>query len=196
MAFEAFRLGTPGHIAYRPAVIGFLRLVGLINAAVWFGAAFFFAFGVGPGATSAQMRELIGANNFPYYSEAIGNIFAQRFFHLYSACSVVGLGYLAAEWLYFGKYPPRRWLGLVLALVVLGLARGYGVQPALNKLKAVEHGRASRLEERQAAARAFQSWNFIARSLDILLAAGLGVYLWRVGNPAESTRFVGAKFRS
>ena len=167
-----------------------------MNAAVWFGAAVFFALGVGPAATSPQMRELIGANNFPYYSQAIGNIFASRFFHLYSACSVVGLAYLIAEWLYFGKYPPRRWLALVLGLILLGIARGYAVQPALNKLKNLEHGRASRIEERQAAARAFQSWSFVARSLDILLAAGLALYLWRVGNPAEPTRFVGTKFRS
>ncbi len=191
-----FRLGTPGHIAYRPAVIGFLRFVGLMNAAVWFGAAVFFAFGVGPAATSSQMRDLIGANNFPYYSQAIGNLYAGRFFYLYSVCSVVALAYLGAEWLYFGKYPPRRWLALVMALVLLGMARGYGLQPALARLKTVEHGRASRVEERQAAARAFESWSFVARAVDILLASGLAVYLWRVGNPAEPTRFVGAKFRS
>jgi len=112
-----------------------------MNAAVWFGATVFFVFSVQPAADSEQMRRLIGAGNFPYYSEAIGNLFALRYFHLYSACSVVALLYLIAEWLYFGKYPPRRWLLLVLGLILLGLTRGYWLQTALNKLHDAEYGR-------------------------------------------------------
>jgi hypothetical protein len=167
-----------------------------MNAAVWFGAAVFFVFSVQPAATSEEMRGLIGSVNFPYYSEAIGNVFALRFFHLYSICSVLALLYLIAEWLYFGKYPPRRWLVFVLGLILLGLARGYWVQTALNKLHEAEHRRANRIEQREAAARAFRTWSVIAKSIDLVLTAGLGVYLWRVGNPADPTRFVSAKFRS
>ncbi|HEY5913589.1 MAG TPA: hypothetical protein VJA21_23630 [Verrucomicrobiae bacterium] len=168
-----------------------------MNAGVWFGAAVFFAFGAEPAATSRPMRDLIGTANFPYYSEAIGQIVATRFFHLYSTCSVLALAYLMAEWLYFGKYPPRRWLGFVFALVLFGLARGYWMQPALKKLHELSHGRAVPIEQREAAARGFRSWGLVAKSIDLVLATSLAVYLWRVGNPSDPMRFVSAnKFRS
>jgi len=167
-----------------------------MNAAVWFGAAVLFVFGVEPAATSQQMRGLLGAGNFPYYSEAIGSLFALHYFRVYSTCSVLALVYLMAEWLYFGKYPPRRWLALVLGLVLLGFSRGYWLQPFLNNLNRIEYSRATPIEQREAAARAFHTWKLIARSIDIVLAAGLGVYVWRVGNPPDPMRFVSAKFRS
>ncbi len=167
-----------------------------MNAAVWFGAAVLFTFGVEPAATSSQMRGLIGTNNFPYYSEAIGNIFATPFFHLHLACSIIAMAHLMAEWLYLGKYPPRRWLGLVLLLVLVGLGRGYGLQPALKRLHDSAHNRGAPVEQRQAAARAFSSWHAAAKTADIMLTLGLGIYLWRVGNPQDPTRFVSAKFRS
>ncbi len=168
-----------------------------MNAAVWFGAAVFFALGAEPAASSPQMRELIGSNNFPYYSEAIGNLYATRFFRLYLVCSVLALVYLAAEWLYFGKYPPRRWLIFVLALVLLGLGRGYWLQPALKRLHDVRHGRVTQADRREAAARAFQTWTTVAKTIDLALAAGLAVYVWRVANPDNPMRFVSAnKFRS
>lgn len=168
-----------------------------MNAAVWFGATVFFALSLEPAASSQQMRELIGGNNFPYYSPAIGNLFATRFFHLYLICSVLAFVYLIAEWLYFGKYPPRYWLAFVLALVFLGLARGYWLQPTLKKLHDVRHGRASAVEQRESAARAYQTWAAVAKTIDLALAAGLAVYVWRVGNPADPMRFLSAnKFRS
>jgi len=190
------KLGTPVQIAYRRLVIGFLRFVGLMNAAVWFGAAVLFVFGVEPAATSEQMRALIGAANFPYYGEAIRSLEAVSYFRIYLTCSVIALIYLIAEWLYFGKYPPRRWLILVLSLILLGFIRGYWLEPALSKLHRLEYGRATPVEQREVAARAFRNWKMIARSIDVLLAVGLGFYVWRVANPAEPMRFVSAKFRS
>ncbi len=178
-------------------MISFLRFVGLLNAAMWFGAAVFFVLGVGPAASSVPMRELIGTNNFPYFSEAIGNIFARRFFVLYACCSAVALLYLIAEWLYFGKYPPKKWLTFVMVLVFLGMVRGYGLQPTLRKLHDVEYGRNSRPEQRETAARSFKTYATISHSIDLILAAALAVYLWKVGNPSDSMRFLGpAKFRS
>jgi len=55
-------------------VIGFLRIVGILNAAVWFGAAVFFTFGAGFAPFSAEMKRLLGSNNYPYFSGAIAQI--------------------------------------------------------------------------------------------------------------------------
>jgi hypothetical protein len=178
-------------------VIAFLRFLGLMNAAVWFGAAVFFAFGADPAASSPQMRDLIGTNNFPYFSLAIAHVIATRYFALFSFCSALALLYLIAEWLYFGKYPPKRWLAFIFCLVLAGSVRGYWIEPMVKGLHDVQHGRQAGLEPRELAARSLKTWHAVARSLDFLLAAGLAVYVWRVGNPPDSTRFVSAtKFRS
>ena len=168
-----------------------------MNAAVWFGAAVFFVFGAAPASSSTEMRELIGANNFPFFSGAIGNLVAVRFGRCCLACSAVALLYLIAEWLYFGKYPSKKWLALVFGLVFLGCLRGFFIQPTLARLNTVEHGRATPPQQRESVARSLHTWVSVGRSLDLLLVAGFAVYLWRVGNPSDSMRFLEAgKFRS
>jgi hypothetical protein len=109
--------------------------------------------------------------------------------------------HMGAEWLYFGKYPRRIWLTLVFALFLGGLGQAYGLQPKLKAKLLASHSSANRLEERQAAASSFNLWHFFSTSLDLLLLGGLAVYLWRVANPPDEMRFVGAtnmpgKFRS
>jgi hypothetical protein len=176
-----------------PFVIGFVRFVGLMNAAVWFGAAFFFTFGADPASRSSAMRDLL-QQNFPYFSVAIGEVISWRYFHLFEACSVVALLHLVAEWLYFGKYPQRLWLALVFGLCLGGLFQLYLIQPRLKEFHRLQFGR---LEQREAAARHFGAWRRVSWTVNMLLVGGLGIYLWRVANPANPTRILNAaKFRS
>ncbi len=173
-----------------------LRFVSLMNAALWFGAAVFFTFGAGPAAVSPEMQRLLGQNNYPFFSVAIGQLLATRYFHWHLVCSLVALLHLVAEWLYFGKYPRRLWLGLLLALCLIGVVQAYGLQPRLQALHRLEHARVEP-ELQQAAARSFRLWHGAALVLDVLMVAGLAVYVWRVANPTDPMRFVSAsKFRS
>jgi hypothetical protein len=168
-----------------------------MNAAVWFGAAAFYVLGAGPALRSSGLRDLIGTNNLPYFSFAIQHLVAVSFFHLYLACSIVALLYLMAEWLYFGKYPPKSWLVFICCLVLLGGFRGFWVQPSLQSLHQAQHGRQTAAPERQVAARAFETWSSVARYLDLVLVASLAFYVWRTANPSDPMRFVSAtKFRS
>ena len=177
--------------------MGFLRFVGLMNAAIWFGAAIFYCFGAAPVLQSEALKTLIGSNNFPYYGFAIQNLVAASFFHLHVACGIVCVLHLMAEWLYFGKYPRKVWVLFILALLLAGGLQGLWVQPRLKLLHDLEHGRQARPEERQLAARGFKTWSSIAWSLDALLALGVGFYVWRTANPPDPMRFVSAsKFRS
>jgi hypothetical protein len=178
-------------------VIGLLRFVGLLNAAVWLGVAaffLFFAFGPAPALASTEMQELLSARNFPYFSVAIEQLLARRFLHWYLACSLVALLHLVAEWLYQGRYPQRMWLALVLALCLGGLVQTFVVQPQLKQLHRLHFPRPDLSE---AAYRSFQAWHKVSTALELLLVGGLLVYLWRVANPPDSTRFLNAgKFRS
>ena len=166
-----------------------------MNAAVWFGAAVFFTFSAEPASLSSEMRDLIGTNNFAYFSVAIGDIISRRFFHLYTFCSGIALLYLIAEWLYLGKYPPKQWLVFLFSLILLGSVRGYWIEATLRGLHDVQHARQTRAEEREIAARAFNTWSFIAKSFDLALVGGLAFYLWRVGNPASPKTSAGAATR-
>lgn len=174
-------------------VIGLLRFLGLVNAAAWFGAASFFIFVVDPALTNSEaMKLLLGPASFPYFSGAVSQVIADRFFGLFLICALLAMLHTGAEWLYFGKYPRRLWLILIFGLFLGGLAQVYGVQPKLKQLLLLQHSRSSRPELREPAAHSFRAWHALSTTLNIFLLAGLGIYLWRVANPPDEMRFVGA----
>jgi hypothetical protein len=175
-------------------VIGLLRFVGLMNAAVWFGAAVLITFFAGPAMASAEMQNLTGSKNFEYFSVAISQILSGRYFGVFVGCSFVSLLHLAAEWLYLGKYPRRTWAGLVLGLCLFGVGQDLWLQPKLKQLHREQY---TRPQQRESLARSFRVWNGVSRAVNLVLVAGLGAYLWRVANPSDPTRFVSTtKFRS
>jgi Domain of unknown function (DUF4149) len=173
-------------------VIGFLRFVGVLNAAVWFGSAIFFTFGVGFAPFSPAMRALLGANNFPYFSGAIAQILIARYFHFHLVCAAVAVVHLLAEWLYLGKSLRRFQTVLLAALCALVLLGGYWLQPKLKGLHAIKYGVSNRTEVREAAARSFRAWHGVSQVLNLLAVGGLGLYLWRVANPSDPTRLLSA----
>jgi len=136
--------------AYRePSVIGLLRFVGLMNAAVWFGAAVFWLLGAGPSARSGDMLALLGAKNFPYYSITIAEILNARYFNLHFVCAAIALLHLAAEWLYIGNAPRRPWLALLASLVIarpdpIQLDRAQGAPLARDRPRCQSRARRAR----------------------------------------------------
>ncbi len=179
------------------AVIGILRLVGLINAAVWFGAAVFFVFGAGPLATGEPMRALLGPRNFPYFGTSIYQLIAAKYYILHLICSCVALLHMGTEWVYLGKNPRRFWVGLALALTLLGFVEQFALQPHLQQLHRTSFSGRAKPEQREAARRVRVVWQVISRSFQFLMVGGLAVYLWRTANPPDLARFVpAAKFRS
>jgi hypothetical protein len=183
-------------------VIGLLRFLGLLNAAVWFGATFFFIFVADPAATSSDaMRVLLGTRSFPYFSIAISQVIGARFFALFLLCALLAMLHMGAEWLYFGKYPRRFWLLLIFGLFLGGLGQTYGLQPKVKGLLLLQHSPNSPLEEREAAGRSCRVWRAVSTGFDLILLAGLGIYLWQVSDRPDEMRFLGAanlsgKFRS
>ncbi len=97
-------------------MIGFLRFAGLLNAAVWFGAALCYSLIVGPALHSKEMTGLLTAAYAPYFKDAITQVVAARFLQLQMACAVLALAHVLAEWLYLGKVPQRLWRRLLSIL--------------------------------------------------------------------------------
>ena len=173
-------------------MIGFLRFVGILNAAVWFGTAIFFSFGVGLAPFSQEMKSLLGQNNYPYFSGAIAQLLIARYFDFQIACGGVAVLHLLAEWLYLGKLPRKFQVGLLVGLCSAALLGGYGLQPKLKALHATKYGANNRPEIRQAAGRSFMAWHGVSQAVNLLLVGGLALYLWRAANPSDPTRFVKA----
>lgn len=174
-------------------VIALLRFLGLLNAAVWFGAAFFFLFVVDPAVNgSTAMKELLGPKSFPYFSGAISQVIATRFFSLFLICAILAMLHTGAEWLYFGKYPRRVWLTLIFGLFLGGLVQVYGIQPRLKGLLLVQYSPNSRPELREPAGRSSRAWHALSTGINLALLGGVGIYLWRVANPPDEMRFVPA----
>ena len=177
-------------------MIGFLRFFGILNAAVWFGAAMFFMFGAGTAPFSQEMKNLLGPKNYPYFSGAIAQILIARYFQLQLACGFVALVHVLAEWLYFGKSPKKLWLGLLAGMVVASLLNSFWFQPTLKELHAVKYAATTSAERREAATQSFRTWHGVSQGMNLLVVAGLAVYLWRVANPPDPTRFLNtANFR-
>jgi len=167
-----------------------------MNAAVWFGAAVFFTLSSGPVVSSADMQQLLGPKNHPFFSVAIGQLLATRYYHLQLACSIVALLHLGAEWIYLGKSPKRTWFWLLLVLFCFGLIETLWLQPSLRRAHLQKYAADSQPEQRERARRFYVVWQPTSQGLNIIALGVVALYLWRLSNPPEPARFVmTTKFR-
>jgi hypothetical protein len=171
-------------------VIGFLRYVGTVNAAVWFGAAIFFTFVAGPGIFSEEMHSVLGADQttFIFYAGGVAMVLIKRYFGLQYFCAVVAFFQLFAERLYLGKKVSRFTLGLLMGIVLLVLLGGFWVQPKLRGLRETMYHGPTQTQKDQAR-HTFNVWHGTSMALNFLVVAGLCVYLVRVNRPPEAGRY-------
>jgi hypothetical protein len=177
-------------------VIGFLRCIGLLNAAIWFGAGIFFTFFVGPAIFSADMQRLL-ESYFKSYSGLIAQMMIARYFKLSIVCGIVAIIHLLAEQFYFGRAPQKRWMSLLVGLLTLSLLGGCILQPKMNGWHKLRYEAKTPPETRETATHSFQVWHGISQAANLVMLIGLGFYVVRVGGPREPTRFIASgKFRS
>ena len=177
-------------------MIGFLRCIGLLNAAIWFGAGIFFTFFVGPAIFSTEMEKYL-QQYFKSYSGLIAQMMIARYFKLSIVCGIVAIIHLLAEQFYFGRAPQKRWMSLLVGLLTLSVLGGCILQPKMNRWHKDRYDAKTPPETRETATHSFQVWHGISQAANLVMLLGLGFYVVRVGNPGEPTRFIGSgKFRS
>ena len=175
----------------------FLQFAGLMNAAVWFGAAVFFTFGAGPSLFSQDMKHLLGENQYPYFSGAIAQVVIARYFQLQLLCGILALLHILAEWFYVSRPLQKFRLGLLLGLLFFSLVGGYVIQPKIKDLHARKYAMNYAPEARQSAAKSLRAWHGVAQIVNLLMLGGLSVYLWRAARPVGTARFIApVKFQS
>ena len=180
-----------------------LRFVGVINAAVWLGAAVFFTFGA-PAMFTPEAKTLLGEAQ----SGIAAMMLLTRYFALQYWCGGIAIVHQLAEWVYLGRTLQRWVLGVLAAVYLLALLGGLWLQPKLRQLHEVKYGYrkvhgqyvrdgAHTQQQRDDAAAAFRRWHGISMVFNLIIMGGLVFFTWRVANPVDVPRFIPAnKFRS
>ena len=166
-------------------MIGLLRFLGILNAAVWCGSAIFVTVGL-PAVFSPELQKLLTAAGVGFAAEAV----IDRYFLLQYCCGAIALAHLAAEYFYCGRPVRRMNLILVLGMLALALGGGLWAQPRMRTLHEVKYFGKTVSQQTQAA-KDFALWHGASQSVNVLVMAGLIAYLWSVSNPSESARFAG-----
>jgi hypothetical protein len=198
------KLGRKSFCFYGARVIGFLRFVGMLNAAVWLGAALFCLAGASPALASRDAQALFRDSSgvfreqyFDYLSGALAQVVSTHYFHWHIVCALIALLHLLAEWLYLGRSVHRAWLGLLAGLLAVGLISHAWMIPQLAQWHRTRHAVNAKPEQQTAAAKALASWQRGFLGLNLLMLGGVAVYFWRITMPTDPLRFVGpTQFRS
>jgi hypothetical protein len=166
-------------------VVAFLRFLGVLNAAVWFGAVIFFTFAAAPAFFSDPMITLLGRP----HAGAAAQLVLERYFSLQQWCAGLALAHLIAEWLYVGRPFQRLTLLLLMFLFTVGLLGGYVLQPRMKELHLKMYAVQSALPVKESATRSFRILHGTSMVMNLLVMGGVLVYLWQVTRPSNNTRF-------
>src|SRR5260221_1848106 len=153
-------LGRAARLPYARRVIVLLRLICVLNLAVWFGACVFFTVGVAPALFSDEMKGLL-QQSYPALSGRLAILLISRYYLLHYWCAALALLHQLAERFYLGKPLQRITLGLLIGLCIFSLLGGLWLQPKLKKLHAAQYGRSDlySLTQRSQAATSFKTWH-------------------------------------
>ena len=178
------------------AVILVIRFIGLVNAAIWLGAAVFFTFAAAPAFFSGEVK-LLGLH--PFWPGAMAQLVLARFFNLQYICGLVAIAHLLVEWSYLGRPLQRLTLGLLLSLLLLGGIGGLWLQPRLKQLHLIRYSMNERYKavsipdaDRLEATQSFRTLHGVSQVLNLFTFAGVVFYFWRVSHPTDNLRFVSA----
>jgi hypothetical protein len=153
--------------------------VGILNAAVWCGSAIFLVVAL-PSMFSPELKQLLTAPGVGFAAETL----VARFFVVQYWCGAIGLAHLAAEYLYAARPARPLVLGLVLGLLAVAMIGGLWLQPKMQVLHKL-HYFGKTAEQRDEAGKTFALWHGASESVNLLVIAGLIIYLWRVSKPDD-----------
>ncbi len=181
----------------------FLRFIGIVNAAVWFGAVFFFTVCAAPALFSPEMKRLFGQGSYAQaYTGLVAQMALGSLFLLQYWCGAIALLHQLAEWVYLGKRVRRFTLGMLLVLYCLALLGGLGLYPKMQQWHRIKYSTELyrqtlyTSEQKAIAARHFQLWHGVSQAANVLILGGLAFYLLHLSQPANGPRFIPGKFRS
>lgn len=174
-----------------------LRFVGMLNAALWLGAAVFCSTALLVALNSQDALALLGRRYFRQVSTGIVQLIFTRLYYLQVICALVAWAHWLFEWLYQGRIPRRFWVGLLTGLFLLSLIGSLWLSPKLTTLHHRQYLPNQTTEQQAAAERQFRFWDGIFQVANLLMISGVTAYFWRVTHPPDELRPISSfKFRS
>lgn len=167
-----------------------MRFLGVLNAAVWLGAAVFRFTVITPATQSRVMQELFGPALSPYFTGAAELILIERCFYLQLTCAVVALALAQVERLYLGRELSSLWVGVLAVMIGLGSAGGFWFTPKAVESHRAQNARGASQPMRESAASSARVWRGVNAGTNLLLLAGSLATLWRSCRPQTTTRFL------
>lgn len=191
-------LGKSLHSPYYHRVLSFLRIIGLLNAAVWLGAVLFFTFAVGPAFFGASMLDIFGGEESPgsrYYAGLAAMVVLKRYFIWLYVCGGIAVLHAVIESAYHGQ--PLKQMKTVLAVVLLAmsLVGGAMIQPKLRDLQGTKYDARATPVQREAASRSFAVWHGISQAINLLMALGVLFYFWKTTAPPAAAPRIANPFQ-
>ncbi|MEE2943297.1 MAG: DUF4149 domain-containing protein [Verrucomicrobiota bacterium] len=187
---------------------GFLKFLGLFNAAVWVGGSLFFTFLAGPAFFSPEVKSI----SPPPANGIIAQMMLGRYFTLHLLCGIMAIVHLLVEWLYSGGGFPRRSIAFVGVLLILALFSGKFIGPRLTiwhqqkhqfQINTQEDGmqiesKTYTKEVQKTAKRQFSIWHGVSQTLNLIMLFMLVWRFWilaRSYSPSPKTNAISSPFR-
>jgi hypothetical protein len=166
-------------------VHAFIRLVGVMNLAVWFGAAVFFTVAAGPAFFSTEMLAFLPRP----YAGAAAEVIIKRYLLLQQWCGAIALMHVLVEYLYSGRQVERRSLGVLSGLFVLALAGNYWLVPQMHRLQRTMYSPATTAAQQAGARSNFGLLHGVSQGANLVMIGGVLFCLWRLTRVGDGGRF-------
>jgi hypothetical protein len=158
----------------------FIRIFGILNAAVWFGAGIFFTFVVAPGFFSNEMLALFGGPQSFYskaYAGAANIIILKRYYHFQYFCGAVAFLHIVLEWLILGQFFNKFKLWLLVLICSLNIMNGIFMMPAMKQLQIQKYDLKTTNAQRLGAESSFRILHGMSWGVNAIVLVSTGIYL-------------------
>ncbi|MBT5925787.1 MAG: hypothetical protein HOH33_04120 [Verrucomicrobia bacterium] len=166
-----------------------LRILGIANAALWFGATMLFLICFRTGFQSPDMIQLLPGP----FAEAALHVIMKSYLSVLLFCSVVSVIQLWAEQWYTGRPIFRLRLSILLSLVVFSCLLKWGIFPVMQKQHVRAHQPNANTENQRNGGKAYRSWKTGFHFVHLIIVGGSLSHLLYISQGERGYRVLGVQ---
>ncbi len=166
-----------------------LRILGIANAALWFGATLLFLVCIRSGFQSAEMIKLLPGP----FSEAAMHVLLSPYLNVVFLCSLVAVFQMWAIQWYQGRPIFHLRLSVLVSLILLSSFLKWGVFPAMQKQHIRAHQTSASNEDQRKGAKAYRSWKTGFYFIHLMILGGSLSHLLYISQGESRYRELGVQ---
>jgi hypothetical protein len=165
-------------------VLPLLRIIGIANAALWFGATLLFLICIRSGFQSPEMVELIPE---PFAAAAM-HVLLKHYIDLIFICAWVALLQLCAIQWYQGRPVFSLRMGFLIFLIIISALLKWNIYPMMQNHHLKAHQTGASNEDRRQGSKAYRTWKTGFYFLHLIILGGSFSHLIHVSNGGNGHR--------